>query len=77
MDELKFSKWYYKPANMYIGNGILEQVKPTPVQRFTVETLYELTDCECWPLLDVLLKDRTDLHYRIQRFKLLKTNNNG
>ena len=77
MDELKFSKRYYKPANMYVGNGILEQLKPTPVQRFTVETLYELTDCEHWPLLDVLLEDRTDLHDRIQRFKRLKTNNNG
>ena len=36
---------------------------------FTVETLYEEAGEECWYLLDILLKDRTDLHERIAKYK--------
>lgn len=55
---------------MYIGNGILDQIKPPePAATLTVERLYEWWGELYWPILDKLLSDRKDLHERIKKFK--------
>lgn len=56
-------------THMYIGNGILDQIKPPEPVTLTVERLYEWCGELCWPILDDLLSDRKDLHERIKKFK--------
>lgn len=54
---------------MYVGNGILEWIKPPEPITFKVEDLYESFSPDMWPLLDKILEDRPDLHDRIKKYK--------
>lgn len=58
-----------KNHNIYVGNGILDQIQPPKEIKLTVEDLYESIGENYWYILDDLLSDRTDLHDRIKKFK--------
>ena len=58
---------------IYVGNGILDQIKePEPIE-FKVEDLYESIDPKYWQIVDTMLSDRPDLQDRIKKYK--KKNN--
>ena len=54
---------------IYVGNGILDQIKPAEPITLKVEDLYECWDPIYWDILDELLEDRVDLHDRIKKYK--------
>lgn len=58
-----------KNHNIYVGNGILDQIQPPKEIKLTVEDLYEFIGENYWSVLDVLLSDRLDLHDRIREYK--------
>lgn len=64
-----------KNHNIYVGNGILDQIQPPKEIKLTVEDLYEFAGEDCWSILDDLLSDRTDLHDRIKKYKETHLNN--
>ena len=55
--------------DIYVGNGILDQIKPPEPVTLTVERLYEWLGELYWDILDDMLSDRKDLHERIKKFK--------
>ena len=61
-------EWLARPTKLFVGNGILDQIKPPEPRIFKVEDLYEGFP-NMWPLLDKMLEDRPDLHDRIEKFK--------
>ena len=65
--ENSYREYIHKP--IYTGNGILDQIKPAEPITLKVEDLYESWGPSFWPILDVLLEDRVDLHDRIKRYK--------
>lgn len=67
--EEKYREWLHRPTNLFVGNGILDQIKPVEPITFRVEDLYESWGPSFWPILDALLEDRVDLHDRIKRYK--------
>ena len=56
-------------SNIYVGDGILGQIKEPPAYKFTVEDLYKNTREDYWPMIDYMLSDRKDLQERIQKIK--------
>ena len=62
-----YREYIHKP--IYVGNGILDQIKPAEPITFKVEDLYESWGPTFWDILDALLEDRVDLHDRIKRYK--------
>lgn len=62
-------EWLARPTKLFVGNGILDQIKPPEPTTLKVETIYGLFPSVDWPLLDELFEDRPDLHDRIEKFK--------
>ena len=62
-----YREYVHKP--IYVGNGILDQIKPAEPVTLKVEDLYECFDPMYWDIVDKLLEDRVDLHDRIKRYK--------
>lgn len=62
-------EWLARPTKLFVGNGILDQIKPPEPRTLKVEDLYEGFSPNMWPLLDEMLEDRPDLHDRIEKFK--------
>lgn len=58
-----------KNHNIYVGNGIWDQIQPPKEIKLTVEDMYEFIGEDYWYILDDLLSDRTDLHDRIREYK--------
>lgn len=56
-------------SDLYVGNGILEWIKPPEPITLKVEDIYEWWPSEYWSILDVLFEDRPDLHDRIEKYK--------
>lgn len=71
--ENAYREYMHKP--IYVGNGILDQIKPAEPITLKVEDLYEGFSPNMWPLLDKILKNRLDLHDRIEKFKRSKRSN--
>ena len=65
-------EWLARPTKLFVGNGILDQIKPPEPRIFKVEDLYEGFSPNMWPLLDKIFEDRPDLHDRIEKYKRLK-----
>ena len=61
-------EWLARPTKLFVGNGILDQIKPPKPIVLKVEDLYR-DNPDCWDLLDRMLEDRPDLHDRIEKFK--------
>lgn len=59
----------YIHKSIHVGNGILDQIKPTESITLKVEDLYESMRPDFWWTLDRLFEDRVDLHDRIKRYK--------
>lgn len=56
-------------TDLYVGNGIWDQIKsPEPIT-LKVEDIYKWFPSEYWSILDDLFEDRPDLHERIERYK--------
>ena len=56
-------------TDLYVGNGILDQIKPPEPVTLKVEDLYEFCPSEHWSILDRLFENRPDLHDRIEKYK--------
>lgn len=56
-------------SDLYVGNGILDQIKPPESITLKVEDIYEWWPSEYWSILDDLFEDRPDLHDRIKKYK--------
>lgn len=67
--EETYREWLARPTKLFVGNGILDQIKPPEPRIFKVEDLYEGFSPNMWPLLDEMLEDRPDLHDRIEKYK--------
>lgn len=64
-----YREWLHRPTKLFVGNGILDQIKPAEPITFKVEDLYESWNPIYWDILDALFEDRVDLHDRIKRYK--------
>lgn len=62
-------EWLARPTKLFVGNGILDQIKPPEPIILKVEDIYEWVTPEYWPILDELLEDRPDLQERIEKYK--------
>ena len=56
-------------TDLYIGNGIWDQIKPTEPMTLKVEDIYKWFPSEYWSTLDELFEDRPDLRDRIKKYK--------
>ena len=55
--------------DIYVGNGILDQIKPPEPTMIQIEDLYKDLREDYWWILDSLLVDRPDLQERIKKYK--------
>lgn len=63
----QYIEYMHKP--IYVGNGILDQIKPAESITITVEDLYNGVSPDFWWILDSLFVNRPDLKDRIEKYK--------
>lgn len=56
-------------TDLYVGNGILDQIKPPEPIIVQVEDLYKDLSEDYWWILDCLFVNRPDLQERIKKYK--------
>lgn len=63
-------------TDLYVGNGIMDWIKPPEPITLKVEDIYEWCPSEYWSILDDLFEDRPDLQDRIEKYKKTRHESN-